>query len=203
MLFIQKKLIRDKNGFTLIETFVAVTILMIAILGPMSIITKFYIDSAFAKNQIASAFLAQDGMETVINIIKNNSEIRKDNYGDDGSCPTANWLTGVENCIAGCNVDSSLGSVILCNDDMAGCMKLYKDGIGFYHPDSTGSKTVFYRRIKITDVSEPALDLEGVGFGSARRSAQVVSQVWWSERGSSDIRGPVVVSNMVIESQCP
>lgn len=60
------------KGFTIIETLVAITILMISIVGPLTIAQKSLNAATYAKDQVIASFLAQDLMED----IKNN----RDNY---------------------------------------------------------------------------------------------------------------------------
>lgn len=56
----------SSRGFTLIETFVAVTILMITVLGPMSLLSSALQDSRYIKDQMTASFLAQEGVELMI-----------------------------------------------------------------------------------------------------------------------------------------
>lgn len=208
---------KNKSGFTLIETFVAITILMIAILGPMSIIAKFYADSTFAKNQIAASFLAQDGLETVANIIDNNTGNR---WGEScvvdssGNTPV-NWLQDLGDCVAsGCNVDSTQErSVVPCPDiNTANCQMKKIENIqpqqtldnGFYVLANNSSgrlvDTIFKRRITITDSSfADTFDGSNFGYATGRREAKVISEVSWIEK---DDPHSVVVSSLILQSQC-
>lgn len=98
------------RGFTLIETFVAISILLLAVLGPLLAIAGFFRDNNFARNQIQAAYFAQDGAEKVKNIIVNKTSfsIGNDRLGD-GSCKVdRNWLGSLTNkCTSGnpCNID--------------------------------------------------------------------------------------------------
>ena len=56
-----------KAGFTIIETLVAIAILMIAISGPLVVATKSLTAATRAKNQSVASFLAQEGMELIRN----------------------------------------------------------------------------------------------------------------------------------------
>lgn len=60
-----------KRAFTLVETLVAITILMIAVAGPLTIANKALRSALYARNQVVANYLAQDAMEMVKNIRDN------------------------------------------------------------------------------------------------------------------------------------
>lgn len=67
---------RSKNnnfGFTLVETLVAITILLVGVLGPLTLVTRGISDGLFARNQITANYLAQEALETVLNKRMTNS----------------------------------------------------------------------------------------------------------------------------------
>lgn len=72
---------RDNNGFTIIETLVAIAILMISIAGPLAVASKSLTAALYAKDQMIASYLAQEGVETIRN--------RKDN---NISTPPNKWL---------------------------------------------------------------------------------------------------------------
>lgn len=88
--FIQK-IIKEKTnrGFTILETMVAVFILMLAITGPMVFAQSGLRTSFLARDQITAFFLAQDAIETIKNI--------RDDNGLDGE----NWLQDIYVCDEG------------------------------------------------------------------------------------------------------
>ncbi|MEM9336365.1 MAG: prepilin-type N-terminal cleavage/methylation domain-containing protein [Patescibacteria group bacterium] len=51
------------QGFTIVETLVAITILLIAIAAPITIVVRTAQSSAFAGEQVVATFLAQEGLE--------------------------------------------------------------------------------------------------------------------------------------------
>ena len=56
------------KGFTLVESLVAIAILMVAIAGPMYLSQKGLATTELSTNQMIASYLAQDGMEAVKNI---------------------------------------------------------------------------------------------------------------------------------------
>jgi Tfp pilus assembly protein PilV len=60
------KSLKNNSGFTIVETLVAITILMIAIAGPLTIAQKGLTASTYARDQMIASFLAQDGLEYAV-----------------------------------------------------------------------------------------------------------------------------------------
>src|SRR6185369_6180494 len=56
------------SGFTIIETLVAIAILMIAIAGPLTVAQKGLTSSIYARDQMIASYLAQDAIEYVKNV---------------------------------------------------------------------------------------------------------------------------------------
>lgn len=89
------------KGFTLIETFGAITILILAVLGPLSLLARNISDGALIKNQIAASYLAQEAIEMAIH----ERDINRGSGALDFS-DAAGWL-------------GSLGKAVCQNED--GC----------------------------------------------------------------------------------
>lgn len=77
-----------KKGLTLIETLVAITILLIGVLGPMTAATRGITDGLYAQNQLIGTHLAQEGLDLLGVQIQNNHTNR------------VAFLTGLGNCLA-------------------------------------------------------------------------------------------------------
>ncbi|MBI5140302.1 MAG: type II secretion system protein [Candidatus Vogelbacteria bacterium] len=87
----------NKNkGFTLLETIVAITILMISIVGPLSLASKGIVYADYVKDEITAYNLAQEAMEAIRNIRDENVN----NYS------VSEWLKDIDKCITNtCRLD--------------------------------------------------------------------------------------------------
>lgn len=74
---------RKKSGFTLVETLVAISILIIALTGPLAIIAQSLKTSQFSRDEITAAYLAQEPIEYIRNMRDQNG-LRESN--------SSNWL---------------------------------------------------------------------------------------------------------------
>lgn len=68
------------RGFTIVETLVAISILMIAVAGPLVIASKGLRAAVYAKNQMIASYLAQESMETIKNMRDNNIALNGPDY---------------------------------------------------------------------------------------------------------------------------
>jgi type II secretory pathway pseudopilin PulG len=83
----KKNIFNNNSGFSLIETLIAVSILMIAIAGPLSLVQAGLFSSIHQRNQVTATFLAQEAIEYIKNIRDSNS------YTNNSGTLT-DWLKG-------------------------------------------------------------------------------------------------------------
>ncbi len=134
----QKKKIQYKVGLTLIETLVAISVLLVSVVGPMVIYSRNISDARFAGNQTTAYYLAQEAIEFVKYRVYTNL--------NNGNI----WMSGLNNCTAGniCRIDTVNND--LCLSTNPNCPDFIKLDNGVYNYNS-GTDTIFKRDLSITD----------------------------------------------------
>ncbi len=151
---------KARRGFTLIETLLAIMILMLAITGPLTIANKGLTSSLIGKDRFIATYLAQDAMEYV-RFVRDTNAL----YG-------VNWLTGVgTNWTTGLSPCYSVGGTTACYFDSLGntpsvitsCANVDCSDVPLYYDTSSNSysykkttgttQTIFIRSVKITPVT--------------------------------------------------
>lgn len=61
-----------KSGFTFVETLVAITVLLVAVVAPMSLAQDGILAARLSQDQIVAFYLGQEGIEMVKNLRDNN-----------------------------------------------------------------------------------------------------------------------------------
>ncbi len=150
---------REPRAFSIIETLVAIAILLIATTGPMVFAQQSLRAANLARDQVTAFYLAQDAMEFVKHVRDENS-LR---FGDREA-----WLEGLENCEGaasdlneGCQISTPEWSGGSTDNAVAPCgfvegvCPLYEvpagDGIGKFYGifNQAGELSRFSRRVRI------------------------------------------------------
>jgi prepilin-type N-terminal cleavage/methylation domain-containing protein len=130
------------RGFTLVETLIAIAILMIAIVGPYYSIQRAIMASYAARDQLIASSLAQEGVEYIY--------FMRDNNYLSGQA----WLTGMNACTGayGCTVDPTQStSLAACNS--GGCPAIKLSDTGIYTHTGNYPVTRFVRTVKVQSIS--------------------------------------------------
>jgi prepilin-type N-terminal cleavage/methylation domain-containing protein len=154
---INKKDINNK-GFTILETLVAISILVIAITATFTAAQSGLSSATESRDQVRAFYLAQEAIEMVRNTRDSNSLLRI-------TAPATSWLTGLASqasdpCYFGksCTVDAvtktftacaSPGSCANLNEDLTVADSKY----GMYGYDVTWTPTNFNRQIDIVQTA--------------------------------------------------
>jgi len=125
--------LQAKSGFTLIESLVAITILLIGVLGPMTAATRGITDGLYAGNQLVATYLTQEGLELLSTQIENNKKSGADFLaGLDPQCVAPSGSCAVVVDSSGNTVDFTF---LACSDvNASNCQVAFDSGSGFYKP---------------------------------------------------------------------
>lgn len=137
---LNKSLSAGRQGFSLLETTIAIAIMVSAILGPMSISSQSIRSASVARNNIIASNLAQEGLE-LLKVYRHNNRI--------AGRP---WTEGLETCFSqnGCRIDARDLNVQSC---AAACSPFkFDDSLKLYNY-SSGADTIFSRTINILNIT--------------------------------------------------
>ena len=120
---VMQKSAKASHGFTLVETLVAITVLLLVIVGPISAAQKGIQRAYYANEQLSAVFIAQQSIEAVRQL-RDNQALEA---WEDRSSDTWDWN------VNGCDLCSPLDEVT-------------KDGITFtrvveFDDDTDGNRT--------------------------------------------------------------
>lgn len=160
-----------RAGFTLIETLVAISVLLIAVVGPMSIAQQSISAAINAPQQAIARYLAQEGIEYIR--AQRDENVLKDN----------NWLTEIDECInTPCMVDSAFEDISPCSGS---CPPLRQGGAhNLYSYEQSHAVTPFTRTISVVELNSHEI--------------RITSTVTWTFRGRNQ---QVEVANTLLDWQ--
>lgn len=138
-----------KKGFTIVESLVAIAILVLVVTGVSGAVQTGISSYLFSKDQIVAFYLAQEGVEQIRNI--------RDTNGLAGN----NWLADIaansgDPCYFGrsCIVDAVTDTITPCSSGASSCPVLRQDeASGLYGYNSGWDPTRFRRSITISSIN--------------------------------------------------
>ncbi len=141
-----------KQGFTLLETLVALSILTSAVVGPLTLAFYSIRSASLSQNQLTAFYLAQEALEYIKNKRDNNVLQGFDWLKD--LAPPGIPSNGLCRNNKGCTVDIPYNNVQIC-PSKNNCPKMsYSSDTGFYHQNTSfGVQSPFDREINLDFVS--------------------------------------------------
>ena len=146
-----------RQGFTLLETLVAISVLALALAGILSLASIGIHSSVNSANQMKAFFLASEAVEFIRN--KRDSNILS------GS----GWLSGLGGCEGGCYLDAPNGVISACAGGV--CPKLKFNPATNLYGHGLGADSIFTRKLTITQ--------------SASYEVKLSSEISWPQGGIS------------------
>ena len=154
-----------KSGFSLIETLVAISILLIVMMGPMTISSSAARSTSFSSEQVTAFFLAQEGAE-LTQKVRDDLQLVFFSGTQNNPWTTFTNINGTyQSCYGanGCDFtisNSQTGTVTItnCGSSQTAC-SLYFNGTTqnlrsrFTHTVGTNATTPFTRKITLQNVS--------------------------------------------------
>jgi prepilin-type N-terminal cleavage/methylation domain-containing protein len=181
---------KKNEGYSLVEVLVAIAILLLALVGPMTIAAKGIQSARYAKEQTTAIFLAQEGIEAFLSA-RNSAAIEAVNNGDIST--SWDWVSGIDaSCFAatGCNIDFAtddpLGTVQSCARE-ENCRLYYDESdtrARYSLSSSGGTQSQYIRKIVLVYDSTPG-----------NKGVQIESTVSWSASLFSDQVQDVTLSS--------
>ncbi len=165
------------KGFTLVETLVAITILIMVIVGPMTIAQKGVQSAYFANDQVTAVFLAQEAIEGV-RVLRDELALDANSTGSTVT-DTASWLSGLS-CTGGCKYDTQYPSNPFIQCTGGNCASLYVNNVtGAYSHNSGDSPTPFTRVITIGALNNGGVPVDVlVSWNNHGAQKEVKLQTW-------------------------
>lgn len=144
------------RGFTFVETLVAIAVLLIAVVAPLSLVYQSLAASRVARNQVIATYLAEEAIEFI--------RATRDANALSGN----DWLAGLGDCVSedGCYIDIPDADVNSCTGE---CPLLQYDPETYlYGYGNDMEDTVFHRIITIEE-TQPDVEI------------QIQSRLEWTE----------------------
>lgn len=209
---------RSQSGFSLVEALVAIAVLLITLVGPMTIAAQGVKSSQFSLEQNTAFFLAQEGIEAIF-AIRNNYALMDVDDGLDAAVgdpdTSRDWIVTELNGTGPCSL-SAVGDTCsfgidfkdvspthpvsqnftssLCNGTNPPACRLYTKAANapaVYSHDSSGDESPFTRVVTVE------VDAAGAGSGD---SIKVTSTVTWDSHVFGGDERKVVLTTYLYDS---
>ena len=166
---------KNTKGYSLVEVLVAVSILLIATVGPMTIATKSLQTARYATEKSVATFMAQEGIEAVV-ALRNESIITAvqaldlSQSWDWTDAPDMNRCFNATGCNIGFHASDPGNNIIDCSTQ-SNCTMVYREGwqVPFAEVPSTHSSPEYTKYMRVIRLEETVPDTE----------VQITSTVYW------------------------
>lgn len=157
-----------KKGFTLVETLVAIAVLLLVLIGPMTAAQKGIRNAYFANEQIIAVFLAQEAIEAV-RIIRDEDGLGAYDLLEN-SLPGADTWSSIENIISRCDTDDcayvkeDTQKYIDCDEGEANNCIVTISSLDGSYGHSGADDTQFTRKVRVVETVIDGGEVVGAKF---------------------------------------
>lgn len=152
----------QKRGFTLVETLVAITVLLLVVIGPITVAQRGIKSAYYANEQVTAVFLAQEAIEAIRELRDSQA---LDVYAGD-SADTWAWHNAIEGTCTvsvdsfprtpgenngGCAFNVESGDFQACDDYSNNNCQLVVSATQEYNYGVAGNDSGFTRRVYVGD----------------------------------------------------
>jgi Tfp pilus assembly protein PilV len=145
------------DGFTFVETLVAITVLLVAVVAPMSLANDGIVASKLAQDQIVAFYLAQEGVEAVKNMRDHNrlSNDASGQLGDSAGGNLSDCIVSDPDSEEGCIIDTTQTDgtgTFWTQECSGGCEPLRigdTDPYIYSHQNTGTSESKYTREVKV------------------------------------------------------
>lgn len=177
-----KTRLKHKTGFTLVETLVAISILILVIIGPMTTAQRGIQTARYANEQMTAVFLAQEAIEAVREL-RDKEALRA--YVGGATVDTSMWSSNVvSDCDSGCAYVRGMSNPFRpCGSTNNNCRLLVDENHTYTHEYSSVNRdSPFTRTVTVgTPVSggvPVTVDVEWQSTAFNATPKHVILQTW-------------------------
>lgn len=172
----QRAHLLSNRGYSLVEVLVAITVLLIALVGPLTIAYSGLKRSNFAKEQTASIFMAQEGTEAIVKL-REDSALAASSYANlsevwsnlntiKNRCP----IGGATYCGVTLGDDGAVTAASVYQCSGSNCLMKYSSTARVPYKQGgavSGDNTIYTRKMQIDVIDAYAHVISTVSWGDA------------------------------------
>ncbi|MBI2609848.1 hypothetical protein HYW53_01585 [Candidatus Giovannonibacteria bacterium] len=152
------KKFKTGEGFSILETLIAITILIAALTGPLALASQSIRSAYRARNETIATYLTAEAFEFIRN------------KRDTNTFQGVDWMTGISNLCAppdGCYVDSygnegSSYQGIITSCTSGNCPEIKWDASSGLYGYSSGENSGFKRKVVVTNIADHTSPPDGL-----------------------------------------
>jgi len=167
-----KNINRQNLGYSLVEVLIAISILLVTIIGPLTIAQKGLQNASFAKQQNTAFFLAQEALEAVVKFREDQAlisyvssqgerNVTFDSWGDLEELDQDDAGNAICTIAEPCGIDIENDMTLFSCGDQTCDLYFHESGRTRYQHDDSGEPT-FYRREVVLNSNDDRIHVRSI-----------------------------------------